>query len=191
MVAAITTPVRRARAGTRARAECYTLSVTSTNWTLGERISRDPIGTKGGINIYWAMDNAPVNNIDSLGLYTVKKCNIEVLLGHSSSIDPNISNETCSATCVRCCWENKKKVELPIPDTEPPSGEMRSIAEAAAQALKDFDAGVQHADTICKDKNKCCKSVNVEITCHFGWDLLSRMAVPAGVCGKQKTVPCP
>ena len=46
MVAAITEPVRKARAGARARTRCYPLSATSTKWTLGERISRDPLGEK-------------------------------------------------------------------------------------------------------------------------------------------------
>ena len=70
MVALLTEPVRQARAGARATTECYTLSVTSTNWVQGARISRDPIGEKGGMNLYEFSRNNCFMWVDILGLGT-------------------------------------------------------------------------------------------------------------------------
>lgn len=39
---------------------------------LGRWLSPDPIGEAGGINLYCFVANDPVNNVDALGLYTLK-----------------------------------------------------------------------------------------------------------------------
>jgi hypothetical protein len=58
------------------------------------------------------------------------------------------------------------------------------------KALKEFKTAVKYTNTICKNKKKCCKQVTVTITCHFGLDLLGRLSVGAGTCGKTATIDC-
>jgi len=37
----------------------------------GVFVSRDPIGLRGGLNLYWYVDNNPVNMMDPLGLWGI------------------------------------------------------------------------------------------------------------------------
>ena len=41
------------------------------NSDLGRWLNRDPIGERGGLNLYRAMNNNPINNIDPLGLWNL------------------------------------------------------------------------------------------------------------------------
>lgn len=54
---------------------------------LGRWLSRDPIGERGGVNLYGMVENDPINHVDMLGLFPD-------LSGHGDSTSPeNIINE--------------------------------------------------------------------------------------------------
>ena len=62
---------------------------------LGRWLSCDPIGERGGWNLYGFIDNDGINYFDNLGLKprieTVKKCEIVIFVGHGpSSSDPKV-----------------------------------------------------------------------------------------------------
>ena len=46
-------------------------STSGYDWTLGEGISRDPIGDEGGANLYGFVSNDPIQSMDGLGLATL------------------------------------------------------------------------------------------------------------------------
>jgi len=71
MVAFLTEPREALRADTREPTECYTLSDTFTTWTQGARISRDPIGEEGGLNLYGFVNNDPIAIVDPNGKIAV------------------------------------------------------------------------------------------------------------------------
>ena len=161
----------------------------------------DPIGLDGGLNLY-SYGNNPVKWMDPFGLYTIKKCTIEILFGHHGVIDQHISNETCSAGSVVSCWagggaddgvpKSAKDVGNPIPGRTAPGNTPLTIAEGEKIALNDFDAGLKHAQTLCSQPecNKCCDKITVKITCHFGMDIFGRISVGAGICGKNQIIQC-
>ena len=56
---------------TRDAKPCLGRSTFGYDVALGVRISRDPIGETGGVNLYQYVDNNPTNGTDPLGLLTI------------------------------------------------------------------------------------------------------------------------
>jgi RHS repeat-associated protein len=168
---------------------------------LGRWLSRDPIGIKGGLNEYGFVNNDGVNHWDKLGLYKVKKCSFQILVGHNTKSEKqkwgimpkNIKSGNCSAVSVHSCWSEN----IDINGEKNPDGISDSIGipDAIAAAQSAFDNADRQVRNICSasDENGkpcCCKKVKVKIICRFGFDFLRRLSMPAGFCGKTKTIKC-
>ncbi len=64
------------------------------NPSTGKWLNRDPIGERGGINSMAFVKNDLINIVDFLGLDTaVKKCTIEIHVGHHRGADPHIPTD--------------------------------------------------------------------------------------------------
>lgn len=164
------------------------------------------------LNSYAFVLNDSVNKWDYLGLEeskikvsrTIKKCNIVIFVGHNNTVPQGrIKNETCSAAHVISCagGAGSGGFRPGKPDTPIPGAPRRTrgtdtigFPEAGDKALKAFKAAETYASgTICKNDNACCKKVEIKIECNMGKGLLAwieEKTMPAGVCGKSKTISC-
>lgn len=72
------------------------------NPSTGRWLSKDPIGERGGLNLYGMVDNDPLNNWDYLGL---KTCTTIIYVGHYGQPDSKHKPGECDrgvlATCMR------------------------------------------------------------------------------------------
>lgn len=169
---------------------------------LGRWLNRDPMEEKKVMdeddffnkewlreNLYLFVRNDVVNSIDPYGLhsYTVKKCTIEILVGHWSCIPERIENEKCSAASVSCCWADggvdtsgknlewrpsKKPKERLRPQGRPPIHKLITNATAIVYGLMAYRAGIEFAQQLCKTpcSCECSAGIKVTISCHFGSD---------------------
>lgn len=160
---------------------------------VGRWISRDPIGERGGLNLYGFVENHPIRFVDPLGLYTVKKCNIIIFVGHNRAAEPHVpsgvNNEPCSAASVVACESKGIKVQIPIAGIQKRPDDSINMSDAAVLALDDFKKAEAHADIFCKTSKCECKEVKISIDCS-GMSGPERFAMPAGVCGKTLTKKC-
>ncbi len=62
---------------------------------LGRWPSRDPIGERGGINLYTAVRNRPINQSDYLGLNEKTNCLVTLTIGHDTSgpLEPQFDDD--------------------------------------------------------------------------------------------------
>jgi RHS repeat-associated protein len=122
--------------------------------TLGRFLQTDPIRFEAGDgNLYRYVFNSCLSQVDPSGLYTVKKCNIRIMLGHGKNMPANVENQPCSAASIVACGSSKHSVSTQIPETSPNVGSINLLI-ASNKALADFEAGKRHASTICADKKK-------------------------------------
>jgi uncharacterized protein RhaS with RHS repeats len=150
------------------------------NPNTGRWPNRDPIGEKGGKNLYGMVGNDPVNKIDFLGL---KKCEVVLLVGHSNVVRDEgrrIASEsgTCYGVGAYACWVNNVtagadviwvnslptyremtwgfgEVSQPSPG-EPANYMPRTWGDVTAQLKADAR---RRAGEICRSKEKCCTEV--------------------------------
>jgi RHS repeat-associated protein len=64
----------------------------------GRWISKDPIGEKGGVNLYGFLENDGLNSFDALGLQNI----------HKDPTDPKHTRQACSESV--CCAENIRRL---------------------------------------------------------------------------------
>jgi len=53
--------------------------------------SRDPIGERGGLNLYGFVGNGVVSNIDVLGKEKKRDCHTEIVAGHKDAVEKRLS----------------------------------------------------------------------------------------------------
>lgn len=96
---------------------------------LGRWACKDPIGERGGPNIYTFVKNGSPNSVDLLGLAEVtpkkEKCKIVLLVGHSSSVtganvmeklkDP-VNGDLMAADRIACVTCNRETTNDSIPE---------------------------------------------------------------------------
>jgi len=84
---------------------------------LGRFLSRDPIGTDGGLNEYGFVHNDPVNKLDYLGkeTITVPKCHAYLILGHMIESKPIQWEfpDDCAFGGVVGCWPKQNNPKNP------------------------------------------------------------------------------
>jgi RHS repeat-associated protein len=155
---------------------------------LGRWVSRDPIGERGGLNLYAFVGNDGVSKWDYLGLrppqMTLEKCSIVVIGAHGYALredqysvrdlknpdnadvadyPPNIYCPPCSAaTVVGCSAAKLCDINRLIPGAPFPSGNPtpKQFCEMLEEAVT---AAKQHAVTICDQESSCCEIVSVQV----------------------------
>jgi RHS repeat-associated protein len=84
---------------------------------LGRFLSRDPIGTRGGLNEYGFVNNDAVNKWDPLGLKTISvpKCHGHLIIGHTVKKDPIqwVFPDKCAYGGVVGCWPKQNNPTSP------------------------------------------------------------------------------
>ena len=92
--------------------------------------SRDPIGERGGVNLYGFVGNNPITGIDLFGLYDVdkkarivkvEKCEIVILYGHQNPKKPWKFEfpSSCSAGGALVCYPGRSNSEI-LPEHQIP-----------------------------------------------------------------------
>ena len=151
----------------------------------GVWLSRDPIEEKGSLSLYGFVHNNPIAEWDSLGLetYKVKKCTIILLITHNTVVD-KVQNDPYSATAVIACFgATSLDVQSPLPGYSPPR-ERISPADTVDYVKAALPAAKRHAVSFCGN----CKKVVVRVHCYkLG---LTRVGMPAGVCGTKWELDC-
>ena len=146
--------------------------------------------------------NSPLHTSDYLGLYKVKKCFIDIFLGHNTKTDKQefayvpkqIETGSCGAASAHTCYSDNIKIYVNR-IAQGVSGAI-SISKGVADADRAFQqAENQWATKLCNasDENGnscCCKKISISIKCQFGLDIMSRAAVSKGICGKHVDVIC-
>jgi RHS repeat-associated protein len=157
----------------------------------GRWSSKDPIGERGGVNLYGFVRNNGLNRIDFLGLrppdVQLKNCTIAVYGGHGLAIPPendgvkdpdslngsdvpiNIQCPPCSAATVIACNANKIcNVNNVIPGAPLAVGSPLELDPVepensfCPQFARAVEAAKEHAKTICNKTPACCKKVKVQ-----------------------------
>ena len=159
------------------------------NPSTGRWLNRDPIGKRGGRNLYGFVDNEPSNSIDLLGkrkTHSVKKCNIDLVVTHNT-IYGKITGPKCSGgAAVSCAGATTIDVDNPVAGYVGPKEAIHPyqvptwVDKAWPHMLK---LGYQLCSGSCK-----CNEVKIRVVC-VGLGL-SRLLMPAGVCGKERVIKC-
>jgi len=162
--------------------------------------SRD--GYQDGYNLYGG--KFVPNWLDPMGLYVIKKCTIEILLGHNYSVpqgdvenlrpdlkpDP-ITNEECSFGSVISCGESATGNVRPSPPGEQIPGTTGnstpiSPEEGSKLAEAEFLIAKAEAPKLCA----CCEKITGKITCfgikNSGWFSVHKITA----CGKTGYYDC-
>jgi RHS repeat-associated protein len=109
--------------------------------TTGRWPSRDPIGERGGLNLYGFAGNSGLNEWDYLGLSFWD--NLEVLL---DSIDPGLTGLTKGAlTCGMCALVTGKCINA-----------RKALLECISDNDCDLDRAYKLKNGICRIANKAC-----------------------------------
>ena len=153
---------------------------------LARFISKDPIGERGGLNLYVFVRNMPVGLVDLLGLYTkswdadeyvtvtVGKCEIIILDGHGDEKKPHTfkfpEGHSCAAGGFLGCYPGTTNEEIPEQNRVPGSPMDHEIrldikGSRLSEERKEIINGAESkAKAICSDEKKCCESVAIIVT---------------------------
>ena len=197
-----TNPTRSQQTGARAVVSGYRYYNADT----GRWISRDPIGIRGGPNLYSFVANCPQHSIDPVGQ---EACTITILAGHMKEVLPQIRDGREDPGCggrigVVCCKPGMAQCLIDdlypgrgIPgtpdhfeyiycdDAAPPgartvSEELKAVLEAAKKDLQGK----------CRKEPDCCDSVCVHFKCSPDMaSCLSRLG-KGDLCGKRICEDC-
>jgi RHS repeat-associated protein len=111
---------------------------------------------------------------------TVKECNIVIFIGHNNTVPQGpINNMPCSAAHVISCgggaggynWNpGQPQTGVPgAPGNFGPESTATVDMHTAARLLKQsVEAAKKTAEGICKDKNRCCKEVLIDVESSMG-----------------------
>jgi RHS repeat-associated protein len=168
-------------------------------------LNRDPIGERGGINLYQFVYNSPLSELDIYGFatksknedktqtITVEKCEVVVLRGHGKS-SPHIFKGPpggCWAGGFIGCYAgctNEKLGENKIPGSPNWDDEIMDTDEEYTKAWQDIQKGADEAAQKICDNGKCnCKSVTIiyMYAPNYTVDDIARPCLP-----KDKKVDC-
>lgn len=157
---------------------------------LGRWLSRDPIGERGGLNLYGFLANRPVKSLDSLGLkasenLALDNCTIAIIGGHGLKLGPsrtvkdpkNLENSElpndvwcppCSEAAIIGCNADvvcrKHGGAGNGPGTLLPSpliDDEPSPAQFCRNMLESKNDAFRVAKEICNKKPPCCKKIAI------------------------------
>ena len=145
--------------------------------SAGRWINRDPMGERGGLNLYAGLSNNSINAVDPWGLYEmkVKNCEVVILYGHGSAATPHTFNfgGNCSAGHFVGCESKPTNDKIPpqhrIPGAPSTDGDLnrgpgnRDDPDTSTDKFMDdsWAAGLEKAKSLCNNASKCCNSVTV------------------------------
>ncbi|MBC2594874.1 hypothetical protein H5P28_11450 [Ruficoccus amylovorans] len=151
----------------------------------GRWLSRDPIGEKGGKNLYAMVDNDAVNRLDYLGLFDksiadngivtikVKNCEIVILDGHGSKKTPHVftfPEGTCAAGGFLGCYPGTTNDTIPednrvpgAPTDKEPRADIKG-SKLWSERKKIIEGAEEKAKMICRDPKKCCENIIITVT---------------------------
>ena len=179
----------------------------------GTWLSRDPMGERGGLNLYDYVEDDPINATDFLGL----SCNWVLSVGHGKVLGtypkpapPNTNNSYYEQHGNQCtgyigCGANSlnsgglgqdfaqnKHTDDRAPDQGSDVAEENS--QLSARILTALSQLEKKAGDACKT-GACKGDITITIICqtnggHYGDDPISIDIAP-GICGKTETIRCP
>ena len=155
---------------------------------LGRWLNRDPIGERGGLNLYRSARNNAILRFDPLGL----KCRIEIHAGHTDENREEVDDmtnrlhpEDCEAAGLVGCFPGTTNPGLSQPGLEIPgfadgldeflsehdtlscknmrAALMKAIEMAKAHAKSTFCAGSDHNSD--DASGGCCDKVTIDVNC--------------------------
>jgi len=134
--------------------------------------SRDPIGERGGANLYGFVGNDPTWNIDYLGLVIKKKCDFEVVGGHNNEANDREKDfergkeETpCNRFYGAACFRSPDGgLVWPTPESRDARGKAGN-ATMGEELKRQIQQGEQDAPKECADKKTCCSSIELKVRC--------------------------
>ena len=147
----------------------------------GRWLNRDPIGERGGLNLYGIVSNATTNDVDYLGLYDkswdsegyvtvkVQNCEIVILDGHGGKKTPHkfeFPTEGCGAGGGFIgCFSKTTNSKIPASNLVPGAPQTMT-EEADAFGLMTqirssiFNGAKTKANKLCE----CCEKVSIVVT---------------------------
>lgn len=109
--------------------------------SLGRWISRDPIGEKGGLNLYGYVGDAPITDRDPTGLQKVGRCEVYLFYGHGSRRGKNWNVDPSAAAGQISCFPAANNANIPpdqrIPGLPTHDGIMTTGDDVFNNKLKD------------------------------------------------------
>ena len=154
--------------------------------------SRDPIGEKGGVNLYCFVGNDGANWIDILGL-AKRKCDYELVVGHGAEppltdgpVNEAIKGRIFSPMCgnrfgALSCYNGHINETIPqehrlpnIPERRKGSGDPNDGKFRFSELIEEGIAAVRQAEAQaprdCADPKTCCSSIRLRVICQSGGD---------------------
>jgi len=168
--------------------------------------SRDPIGERGGLNLYGFVENDGINRIDYLGL----KCTFRVFAGHTLNVSASIAAILAAGEGTGCgdrfaaisCDSNRPAIVVNvgggtvIPGTSDHEGDLVSDTfdfhknQVLQEWKKVASAAKKEADAQCAKSDNCCDEITVEFSCDEDMKSVMEALGYGGACGRVETVTC-
>jgi RHS repeat-associated protein len=134
--------------------------------------SKDPVGERGGINLYGMCGNDTVLNIDYLGLAIKKKCEFEVVGGHADQVrerENNFDKDKEETPCNRfygasCFRSPDGGLVWPTPESRDKEGQPGN-ATMGEELRRKIQQAEGDAPKECADEKTCCSSIKLKVNC--------------------------
>jgi len=181
-------------------------------------LTKDPIGERGGLNLYGFVGNNPVSYVDILGLIKrERECKIITMASHGVHPDDKVTNDmypeddktlkTADKIAIFSCYASKYNKKFPkekiienIPIIEDviyaspnliTSWILSEKKDAEAQIRLYWKAMQEQAKKLC-DTDCSCKNVTIEIIDNdeIGWSAETLVDSRQKWIGKKETITC-
>ncbi|MBB5351007.1 RHS repeat-associated protein, partial [Haloferula luteola] len=150
--------------------------------------SRDPIGERGGVNLYGFVQNDGVNWADYLGLKIKRKCDFTIAVGHGAEppdddgpannyVDSVLRGAECGDRVgAVSCYNGHINDAIPedkrlpnIPERRKGKGDphdgMFRFSDLIEAGIKAVEAAEKQAPEDCKDPETCCSKIEIDVNC--------------------------
>ena len=165
----------------------------------GRWLSRDPIGERGGLNLYGFVGNDPTSHIDVLGLESLKPCAFEIVGGHATGIDEEEKefNKKKNTRCDRffgasCFRSPNGGLVWATPEARDEHGQAddSTMGELLKQKIEEAENA---AEKECKNTKTCCSKIKVDVSCQLSPEMSRAQRLDPLVkkaCNYNNTIKC-